>query len=606
MVPKTRAAVRRSQTITTFGVGALIDLPERSAIVGGLEHWEEPPTGAFEAIHDPRLARRLANLADLKGNLPKLCLPPSAPDFPGQQAGSVAAFIFPEWFVVQERGVAGDNASGVTRETSRPLVPRTALDQRWRFRGSPVVATRFVRACTRGHVDDIRWREFVHQNGSQCNGELRMIEGGTTGDLAELRIGCSCGKSRAVVDAKDRQTNPLGTCDGNRPWLGRNAHEDCDQPARLLIRTASNAWFPQIVSALSLPDLGTELDRAVRQHWSFLDTVENAVELTFAKKKSFVANALADVDDNDVLDAIRRRRSGDDTGRPMKLAELDALSAVPEGFGDDIPVDPDFHARRLPGHMWRQSEKFVGRVEAVVQVHRLREVMALAGFTRLEAAMPGIDGDYETDVERATLERAPSWFPAIENRGEGVFVKLDSSEVRKWMKRGEVKQRLSHLGVGHQRWCKERNKKRKFHGGPYLLLHTFSHLLLQSVSLRCGYPAASIRERIYLDEKGQRYGLLLYTASADAEGTLGGLVQQARAIEEHLEAALETARLCSNDPVCAQHEPGESMEQRWLHGAACHGCALVAETSCEMRNDYLDRALVAPVLGCEGAAFFPK
>jgi hypothetical protein len=46
------------------------------------------------------------------------------------------------------------------------------------------------------------------------------------------------------------------------------------------------------------------------------------------------------------------------------------------------------------------------------------------------------------------------------------------------------------------------------------------------------------------------------------------------------------------------------MEERWLHGAACHGCALVAEPSCEMRNDYLDRALVVPVLGVADAAFF--
>ncbi len=46
------------------------------------------------------------------------------------------------------------------------------------------------------------------------------------------------------------------------------------------------------------------------------------------------------------------------------------------------------------------------------------------------------------------------------------------------------------------------------------------------------------------------------------------------------------------------------MEKGWLHGAACHGCALVAETSCEMRNDYLDRALVVPTLATAGAAFF--
>ena len=136
------------------------------------------------------------------------------------------------------------------------------------------------------------------------------------------------------------------------------------------------------------------------------------------------------------------------------------------------------------------------------------------------------------------------------------------------------------------------------------MLHTLSHLLLQSLSTHCGYPAASIRERIYVDARGERYGLLLYTASPDAEGTLGGLVQQARDIEIHLERALEAAELCSNDPVCAQHRPSVSVEDRLLHGAACHGCTLIAETSCEMWNDYLDRALVVPTLDVPDAAFF--
>ena len=101
-----------------------------------------------------------------------------------------------------------------------------------------------------------------------------------------------------------------------------------------------------------------------------------------------------------------------------------------------------------------------------------------------------------------------------------------------------------------------------------------------------------------------RFGLLLFTGTPDAEGTLGGLVQQARNIEDHLAQAHRTGALCSHDPICAYHAPGESLQCRWLHGAACHGCALVAETSCEMRNDYLDRALVVPVLGVSDAAFF--
>jgi hypothetical protein len=230
--------------------------------------------------------------------------------------------------------------------------------------------------------------------------------------------------------------------------------------------------------------------------------------------------------------------------------------------------------------------------------------MALTGFTRFEAISPDINGEYETDVARAQIALDPQWFPAVENRGEGIFVLLRGADVRSWLGRTAVQQRIESLIAGHALWIESRKSKRPFPGGPFVLLHTLSHLLIQSLAMQCGYPASSIRERIYVDGEAGRFGILLYTGSPDAEGTLGGLVQQARYLEDHLAQALRMSALCSNDPICAQHAPGASMEGRCLHGAACHGCALVSETSCEMRNDYLDRALVVPVLGAREAAFF--
>ena len=231
-------------------------------------------------------------------------------------------------------------------------------------------------------------------------------------------------------------------------------------------------------------------------------------------------------------------------------------------------------------------------------------MLALVGFTRFEAVTPDINGEYETDVERADLALEPQWFPAVENRGEGLFIQLEPQAVKEWLARTAVKERLEQLAAGHQRWTEDRKLERPFPGGPYVLLHTISHLLISTLAMHCGYPASSIRERVYADTSAGRFGILLYTGSPDAEGTLGGLVQQTREFEEHLQQALQMGALCSNDPICAQHAPGQGMEQRWLHGAACHGCTLVAETSCEMRNDYLDRALVVPVLGVDSAAFF--
>lgn len=586
--------VRRSQVITTWGPGALIDLPRQAGIVGGLEGW--PSVGQLEEIIDQRLTQKLASMTGIV--FPRLYAPPPDAAAPGEAKLGITVWQFPEWFLVQEK--AGSDGTG----RSRRLVPRRALDERLRFDGCDVVPTRFVRACPRGHISDLNWRWFVHGRDDGCKRQLWLDEQGTGGDLADLIVRCECGKSKRLQEAAEFENRALGTCGGRRPWIGNQSKEDCDQPYRLLIRTAANAYFPQVVSALSLPDNQTGLLKVVAELWDFLDIVEDDGDLALMKKKPKVASKLAGHSDADVLDAIRAQRSGGAAERPVKQVELDAILAVPEGFDDDVPIDPNFHARELPDEYWRKSSLSDG-IAAVIQLHRLREVLALTGFTRFEAVTPDIDGEYDTDVERAELADEPKWFPAVENRGEGIFLLLDTGTVKGWLAKDGVKKRIDDLRKGYAAWTAQRNIERDYPGGQYVLLHTLSHLLLQSLSMTCGYPASSIRERIYVDLAGERYGLMLYTASSDAEGTLGGLVLQARAIEDHLAVALRAGGLCSNDPVCAQHTPGEGFEGRWLHGAACHGCTLIAETSCEMRNDHLDRALVVPTLAVPDAAFFP-
>ncbi len=593
MTAKAHGQIRRSQVITTYGPGALIDLPRYSAIVGGLETW--PKTGDLEEIIEPRLTRKIQIMTGIAA--PRLYAPPPEPTDPRVPARGIGAWRFPEWFVVQEESGTEE------RERSRRLVNRRALDEKGRFDRLQVVPTRFVRACPKGHVDDLEWHRFVHGSQDNCRRQLWLDERGTSGDLSELVVRCECGKSRSMFEATLLEQNPLGTCRGARPWLGRDANEECRQPSRLLIRTASNAYFPQVFSVLSIPDRGSAVETTVTELWDDLQIVDDAGGLAFLKKKPKIAEKLAPFGDDEVLKAIQKKKGGSAEERAVKQVELDAILAVAEGYGDDVPVDPDFHARRLPDRAWRRSGRSAG-IEAVIQLHRLREVLVLLGFTRLEAVTPDIDGEYESDVERAQIALEPQWFPAVENRGEGIFVHLRAQAVKQWLSRPAVGQRLTDLMRGHKRWAQDRRTKRPFPGGPYLLLHTLAHLLIQSLAMRCGYPASSIRERIYADSAGGRYGILLYTATPDAEGTLGGLVQEARHLEDHLAAALRMSALCSNDPICAQHAPGADMEGRWLHGAACHGCALIAETSCEMRNDYLDRALLVPVLGLSDAAYF--
>ena len=250
--------------------------------------------------------------------------------------------------------------------------------------------------------------------------------------------------------------------------------------------------------------------------------------------------------------------------------------------------------------MWKAN--WAKQVERIVLVHRLREVIAQVGFTRFEAAGPDIDGELDLGVQVAPLAVDASWLPAVENHGEGIFLQFKASAVEEWLKRPAVIDRGVVLQSGFELWKKDHEQSgRIFPGLPYLLLHSLSHLLLTAVALECGYPASSLRERVYANPG--RYGILIYTGSADAEGTLGGLVQAGREIAMHLRRAIDLAVLCSNDPVCAYHRPAEHDHQQ-LNGAACHGCLLIAETSCEQRNEFLDRALVARTVEALDAEFF--
>jgi hypothetical protein len=195
--------------------------------------------------------------------------------------------------------------------------------------------------------------------------------------------------------------------------------------------------------------------------------------------------------------------------------------------------------------------------------------------------------------------------PAVEHKGEGIFVQFDTGVVDAWRGREAVKVREVALRAGYDAWRRDRpNTRRDFPSVAYVMMHSLAHMLLTTIAPESGYAASSLRERIYGNDG--RYGILIYTATSGAEGTLGGLVATAQNIGTHLARALETAVLWSNDPVCAEHKPDDRLTARPLHGAACHGCLLIAETSCEQRNDFLDRALVVETVAGDRAAFFSR
>ncbi len=599
---KPHGEIRQSQVVTTFGPGSMVDLPNHSVIIGGLDYW----SAGGETIMEPRLTAKVAGVL----GVPRIELrtPPPADDDPLAPLTPVEAFQFPEWFITQD--LERDEDGQTTR--SRLLVHRKALT-RGKYidankKRRPVVPVRFVRACRAGHIGDIDWYAFVHQAPSECakrQRQLYMDERGTSGDLTEVWVRCDCGKAeRTMAQAARFQERALGNCEGNRPWLGPYTREPCGEPNRLLIRSASNAYFPQLMSVISLPDRDETVRKAVDAVWDFLEIVENMDDLQRELKRSKVKEALEGVAPEEVLAEVLARKMGTPKQeKSVKQAELETLAAAKEEIGTDQP-EGVFYARFLPREIW--DRPWMAPIERVVLVHRLREVVAQVGFTRFESAAPDIEGELELGVRSAALSREPKWVPAIENKGEGVFIQFSSKAVMDWVKKPAVEKRGLKLKEGFDAWKREhQGSKREFPGLPYLLLHSCAHLLITAVALECGYPSSSIRERIYaLPNIG--YGILLYTGSSDAEGTLGGLVQVGRRIHETVRNAIELGLLCSNDPVCAQHDPASGHEHRYLHGAACHGCVLISETSCEQQNDFLDRALVVRTVESLGTEFFPE
>lgn len=589
--------IRQSQVVTTFGPGAMVDLPRAAVLVAGLDHWKKG-----KQVFEERLSARLSAIL---GRSVELFAPPPTPDEPSEGAKGIAAWQFPEWFVAQY-----EEAHGPFRR--RRLLHLQELDRgkykapdkKWK----PVVPVRFVQACVRGHIADVDWFGFVHEYKGSCRRHLWLEERGTSGDIADVWIACDCGAERSLARATQLHETPLGHCHGKRPWLGPGAPEKCGgeegkaQPNRLLVRTATNAYFPQVLSVISIPDADEALRRAVDSLWEdYLKTADSPDDIAFYRRKNErVREVLEDFSDETTFAEVQRRRGETPTVRKtIKQAEVEVLLSSQDEIGDDQP-DGTFYARTMS--MPTPRPPVLANVERIVLVHRLREVVAQVGFTRFEAAMPDVEGELNLDVERAPLAREASWLPAIENRGEGIFFAFRRDAIERWLQRPAVQNRGAQLSAGFERWKEGHpGATAKVPGLPYIMLHSLAHLLITAVSLECGYAASSIRERVYAMDAG--HGILLYTGTPDSEGTLGGLVQVGRRIATHFATALEMGRLCSNDPVCAQHRPGD-LEGRYLSGAACHGCLLIAEPSCERRNDFLDRALVVPTVEGLGAEFF--
>ena len=604
--------IRSSQIFWSYGPGALIDLPNLSVVTMGTDQWQKDHCIPIE---ETRLLSAVRNV--LGHQVESLRMPPSNRSegiHPYAEAlVGIPVKPFPRWLRCVKCGLLSEFDLGlfkIRENRFRPEETRfvhgdcTGSGGNLPARDADAVPARFLSACRNGHLDDFPWHYFVHSGSSACTGTLRFFESGASLQTENLWIKCDqCGTSRNMARAFGKSGKEyLPRCRGRHPHLDRY-DDDCREQARTVLLGATNSWFPIILSALAIPLSWDPVCQLVRDGWNYFYDTTSEAEVTFVVKTLKKTGTLPGIDKyplTTVWDAIKAVHAG--------KAQSDITGADIKGPEWKVLTDPD--SPRDGPHFLSKPEAvpngFEHLIAGVLLLERLREVNVLLGFTRVEA--PEDSGDPDERPPMAKLCRgAPTWVPSGQVHGEGIFIRFDEEVLRQWEQRDSVQAREMKLVSGHKNWRNSRklDPDEDYPGARYTLLHTVAHLLVRELALECGYNAASIRERIYADTGGEQpqAGILVYTAAADSDGTLGGLVELGKPgnLGRLLTQALARARICSSDPLCAEHEPDKD---RSLHAASCHACSFVSETSCERGNRYLDRALIVPVLEVADAAFF--
>jgi hypothetical protein len=611
--------LRPSQALTTFGIGSIIDLPNLSVMVMGLEDW---PLKDTVEVGEERL---LGSVKEVLGQQVKsLRSPPVAPESPPGKQFDPSALIgipvapFPRWMVCPYCRRLAPLGSGLFK-----LDTSGRTDQICYVHGnctkpgkSPtVVPARFIVACKNGHFDDFPWREFVHGGPTDCKGGLKLLETSATGEAASIFVQCegeNCGAIRPMSDAFKMDRKALPLCEARRPHLrdyddaGCKAANGQDMRMEPMLQGASNAWFGLMLSALAIPGGASELTQLIEDHWTILGKVQNEQNIELLQQVTPQLRDLAEYTPAEIWQAVQDKQmampttSGDpsDLKTPEWNVFIDPASAqASRDFQLRIEVPPQRYAKYF---------------EKIVLAERLREVRALVGFTRIESP-----SDYDNPAafpasQRARISRTqPTWVPASEIRGEGLFFHFKEELIQQWCQK--VKGHDDVFMEAHQRWRAARGlqpPQEYYPGIRFVLLHSFAHALIRQLAVECGYTTASLRERIYSrnpgEDKPEMAGVLIYTAAPDSEGTLGGLVSLGKPItlERHLDQALDNMRLCASDPLCAEHHPYR--DGITLHAASCHACLFAPETSCERGNKYLDRAVLVSTVERNDLAFFEQ
>jgi hypothetical protein len=585
-----RHDLRLSETVSPFGVGAIVDVRGESLVAPDTSWWDKK---FAPEISCDRLVSRLGS-----GVLRQA---PSHAGIAAKETPALAYWRFPAWRFCERCG----KVSKLTGRFKGRWINRCAC-------GGALVPMRYVAVCTKGsHIQDVPWFKWAHRGHDAgvteevrfCKAykELRFVRSAKLGEgLKALSMQCNaCGRSRSLVELvlKDALARDGITCNGTQPWIDPVDVGACEHKLVAVQRGATGNYLADRLSALDIPEerpASVELADKVRAHVYF----EKVVADNGGPQAQMVAEWIATeigLTPEVVLEIAAGSERDDDDRQPLlglKDGEWAAfVKKVENGrdrSGGDFVVDGWAVEPAAP---WPAS--LTSRLAGVGQVRRVREVRALTGFRRHSPDADLVSVDLGPDQRRRPT------YPAVEAYGEGIFLRFDEQRLQEWEQLPDVRARADILVRRRNEtpWAQRLDVPEP----RFVALHTLSHLLMRRLAFDSGYATASLQERIYANSNraDRTAGILIYTAAGDAQGTLGGLVRLGAAdkLIPLLVAALDEADVCSNDPVCIESDRQGSSS---LNLSACHGCCLVSETSCESGNRLLDRQLVLGGTDVEG------
>ncbi len=603
--------VRRSQLISPFGVGALVDFRGgESLMTAGLDEW---PLGKERCpedwlVREERLQERLQVSHFRQPADYREC----GVGVQHQHAELHIPFVrFPQWHYCPTRGVMKRLPLFGSRRQKCPC--RSDLDcySKSSNRRPWMIPVRFLAVCPKGHIEDFPFFEWIHRGVNWDNQhQLRFLPDRSSAALTGIRINCSCGMFRTMkgVFNPDALLGIGHNCSGNMPWIGENENPPghCGERLRVLQRGASNVYFPFTASSIYLPNKSKKLDKQISRiledpkSWKGLtDSIDDGKYIQRSRCEAlsaFVdAEQLRQAAQEKLDGTVEPRDTPPPTEEEYRRQEYEALRTDQDDEASDLVVE----TREVSQYGASMSALIV----SISLIRKLRETRALVGFSRI------IPIDDPTSPDLMPLCKQDSdlnWLPASVVRGEGIFIEFDYETLKDWSNKPEVVDRISALSESYNNYRLERKMNSIEVSAKYVLLHTIAHALIVQLCFDCGYGSASIRERIYCDiddNSRPMQGVLLYTASGDSEGTLGGLVRQGepRRFKDVFKQAICRCRWCSSDPICIECS-GQGTENANL--AACHGCVLVPETSCEKGNRMLDRGLLVGTMDMPTIGFF--